>query len=73
MIVALRGIIILKIAVCPGGYWGLECATRCDCGQGNGCDRETGMCDCNTCWQYDDSSMNCSTSKSCFFDGPCKF
>ena len=41
----------------------MECAERCDCGQGNGCDAETGECMCNSCWQYDGTNMNCTTSE----------
>ena len=45
---------------CPFGTWGFSCQERCFCGSHGDCDKETGVCDCDSGY----NGTHCSQSKS---------
>lgn len=48
---------IYCVSACPDGYYGLDCANTCSCGNGAQCDHVTGDCSCPPGWVGDNCNQ----------------
>ena len=50
---------MFSVIACGLGFWGLNCASRCDCENGEPCDPVSGECNCAAGWK----GRRCDESK----------